>query len=68
MTRDNYQQFWCTGVVKLTKLDHYFTVSVNPKTFLGFEITPNLHDIAPLIVTFNKTGLLFSGFRSVMEI
>ena len=32
----HYQQFWYTGVVLITKLDHYFTVSVNPKTFLGF--------------------------------
>ena len=36
MTRDSYQQFWYTGVVLITRPDHYFTVSVNPKTFLGF--------------------------------
>ena len=36
MTRDNYQQFLYTGVVIITKLDHYFPVSVNPNTFLGF--------------------------------
>ena len=30
-TRETYQQFWYTGVVLITKLDHYFTVSVNPK-------------------------------------
>ena len=35
VTRDNYQQFWYTaGEVLISKLDHYFTVSVNPKTFL----------------------------------
>ena len=32
MTRDTHQQFWYTGVVLITKLDHYFTVSVIPKT------------------------------------
>ena len=36
MTRDTYRQFWYTGVVVNTKLDHYFMVSVNPKTFLAF--------------------------------
>ena len=36
MTRETYQQFWYTGVVLITKLDHYLiTVSVNPKPFLG---------------------------------
>ena len=28
MTRDTYQQFWYTGVVLISKLDHFFTVSV----------------------------------------
>ena len=36
MTRDIYQQFWYTGVVLTAKLDHYFMVDVNPKTFLAF--------------------------------
>ena len=35
-TRDTYQQFWYTRLVSITKLDRYFTVFVNPKTFLGF--------------------------------
>ena len=48
MTRDSYQQFWYTGVVLITKLDHYFTVSVNLKIFWAFEIIPNPRDTAPL--------------------
>ena len=47
MTRDNYQQFWYTGVVLIPKLDHYFTVSVHPEHFWGFEIIPNPRDTAP---------------------
>ena len=37
MTGDTNQQFWYTGVVLITKLDHYFLVSVSPKTLLGFR-------------------------------
>ena len=42
MTRDTHQQFWYTGVILITKLDHRFTVSVNPKTFLGYQIPVTL--------------------------
>ena len=52
MTRDTYQQSWYTGLVLITKLDHYFTVSANPKHFWVFEIMPNPRDTAPLIPLF----------------
>ena len=59
MTRDNYQQFWNTGVVLISKLDHYFTVSVNPKTFWGFEIIPNPRDTAPLRLVYSNFFFFF---------
>ena len=34
--RDTYQRFWYTGVILVTKLDHYFTVMVSVNPFLGF--------------------------------
>ena len=48
MTRDNYAQFWYTGVVLITKPDHYFTGSVNPKTFWGFRNNNKSCDTAHL--------------------
>ena len=49
MTRDStHQQFWYTGVVLITKLNHYFLVSVNQKAFLGFRNNTNSRDTAPL--------------------
>ena len=49
MTRATHQQFWYTGVVLIIKLNHYFMVSVNPKTFWpAFEIIPHPHDAASL--------------------
>ena len=48
MTRGNYQQYWYTGVVLITKLEHYLTVSGNQKHFWGFEIRPNPRDTGPL--------------------
>ena len=42
MTRDiYYPQFWYTGVVLITKLEHYFTVLLIQKHFGGFEMIPN---------------------------
>ena len=60
MTGDNYQQFWYTGVVLITKLDHYFTVSLIQKHFGGFDIIPNPPDTAPL-----KVLPCVAGFQAV---
>ena len=50
MTIDTYQQSWYTGALLITKLEHYFMVTVSVNPFLGlFEIIPNPDDIGPLM-------------------
>ena len=39
MTRDTYQQFRYTGVVLITKLDHYFTSTVSVNPFCPFKMS-----------------------------
>ena len=39
---------YCTGVIIYNKLDKYVVVSADRQTILGFEMTANLRDTAPL--------------------
>ena len=50
MGRGTNRQFHCTGVTIYNKLDNYFVVSADSQTFLGFEMTANLHDTSPLTI------------------
>ena len=52
LARGTNQQFYCTAVIIYNKLDNYFIVSANRQTFLGFEMTANLHDTSPLTTPF----------------
>ena len=49
LTKDTFQQLWYNGVVLIRILDHYFSVSVNPKNVGAFEVIPNPCDNAPLM-------------------
>ena len=50
LVRGTNPQFYCTGVIKIiyNKLDDYFFVSADRQTFLGFEMTANLHNTSTL--------------------
>ena len=50
LARGTNRQFYCTGVIIYNKLDNYFVVSADRQTFLGFEMSANLHDTSPLNV------------------
>ena len=48
LARGSNRQFYCTGVIIYNKLDNHFFVSADRQSFLGFEMTANLHDTSPL--------------------
>ena len=60
MTRDTCQQSWYTGVVLITKLDHYLRLQFLLIHFWAFEMIPNPHDTAaPLMLALGY----FSNFE-----
>ena len=59
LARGTNRQFCCARVIIYNKLDNYFFVSADRQTFLGFEMTANLHDTS-LLTLLKKLNRLFS--------
>ena len=48
LARGTNRRFSLTGVISITRLDNYYFVSVDRKTFWGFEMTSNSLNTSPL--------------------